>query len=42
LGVAGWYMTAWAESHNGEILGLVMFILLATYAIWDSMRAKVE
>jgi putative OPT family oligopeptide transporter len=34
--------TAWAESHGAEILGAVMFALLVSYALWDSMRAKRE
>jgi putative OPT family oligopeptide transporter len=33
---------AWAETLNAEILGLVMFILLVVYILWDSMRAKEE
>ncbi|MBI3194274.1 MAG: OPT/YSL family transporter, partial [Ignavibacteriae bacterium] len=32
----------WAESQGGEILGLVMFLLLFGYALWDTMRAKEE
>ena len=34
--------TAWAESHGAEILGAVMFALLVSYALWDTMRAKRE
>ncbi len=34
------FMTHWAESTNGEIMGLVAFILLISYALWDTMRAK--
>jgi len=34
--------TAWQESHSAEILGIVAFLLLAGYLIWDSMRAKEE
>jgi putative OPT family oligopeptide transporter len=37
-----WYNAAFAESVNAEIIGLVMFILLLAYMIWDSMRAKPE
>ena len=33
---------AWFESHSAEILALVMFLVIASYIIWDSMRAKVE
>jgi len=33
----------WAEgSIGGEILGLIAFVLLLTYFIWDIMRAKVD
>ena len=42
FGYAGWYATSWAESNRGEITGLIMFVLLASYALWDSMRAKEE
>jgi putative OPT family oligopeptide transporter len=40
FGYSGWYNTRWAESTNGEFTGLVMFILLCGYALWDSMRGK--
>ena len=36
------FNAAWAGSHGGELLGLGMFGLLFAYAVWDSMRAKVE
>jgi putative OPT family oligopeptide transporter len=42
FGYTGWYMTEWAESHNAEIVGLIMFGLLFAYTLWDSMRAKEE
>ncbi len=42
FGYSSWYNTNWAESTNGEILGLIMFILLFAYAMWDSIRAKEE
>jgi len=42
FGVTEWYLTTWAESHNGEIMGLLMFILLVGYSLWDSLRAKEE
>ncbi len=32
----------WSESHGAEILGLVMFLVIIFYMIWDSMRAKEE
>jgi hypothetical protein len=31
-----------AETSAGEVVGLVMFILLFAYAVWDSMRAKAD
>ena len=34
--------TAWSETNGAEILGIVMFVLLVSYLIWDSMRAKEE
>lgn len=37
-----WFNAHWAESANGEILGLAMFIALAVYITWDSLRAKEE
>ncbi|HTX99905.1 MAG TPA: oligopeptide transporter, OPT family [Bacteroidota bacterium] len=42
LGVPGWYFTSWAESARGEITGLIVFVLLVTYAVWESLRAKAE
>ena len=42
FGYSNWYASAWADSHSGEITGLIMFILLFSYALWDSMRAKEE
>ncbi len=35
----GW---EWAETSGGELLGIVMFALIAVYFIWDSKRAKQE
>ena len=32
----------WAETPGGEFAGLIMFVLLFAYALWDSMRAKAE
>ncbi|MGA9365400.1 MAG: oligopeptide transporter, OPT family [Bacteroidota bacterium] len=34
--------SAWQETHSAEIVALVVFLLLASYLIWDSMRAKEE
>lgn len=33
---------AWFESHEAELLAVVMLVLLCAYTIWDSMRAKAE
>jgi putative OPT family oligopeptide transporter len=41
LGVNDWFMTSW-EAADGEVAGLVMFLLLASYMVWDTMRAKEE
>ena len=35
-----WYNQLWADSTPAEIVGLVMFILLMAYSVFDSMRAK--
>jgi uncharacterized oligopeptide transporter (OPT) family protein len=35
----GWH---WSETFGGELLALIMFVLIAAYFIWDSMRAKPE
>jgi putative OPT family oligopeptide transporter len=40
FGYSYWFQTAWADSTNGELTGLVMFVLLFAYALWDSMRVK--
>jgi putative OPT family oligopeptide transporter len=37
-----WAIPHWAETSSGEVLGLVMFILLVIYALWDTMRADPE
>ena len=36
------FQASWAESTGGQITGLIAFLLLFTYAFWDSMRAKKE
>jgi putative OPT family oligopeptide transporter len=35
-----WFQQAWVNSQSGELMGLLMFLLLITYALWDTMRAK--
>jgi putative OPT family oligopeptide transporter len=37
-----WVNHEWFESHSAEILGLVMFIGIVIYMIWDSLRAEKE
>ncbi|MBU0474066.1 MAG: oligopeptide transporter, OPT family [Bacteroidetes bacterium] len=37
-----WVNPEWFESHSAEILGLVMFIGIIVYMIWDSLRAEKE
>ncbi len=37
-----WVNMEWFESHSAELVALIMFLLLCTYMIWDSLRAKVE
>jgi putative OPT family oligopeptide transporter len=40
FGYTVWFNSAWADSANGELTGLVMFLLLCGYAMWDSLRAR--
>ncbi len=42
FGGADWVNTVWVESRGAEIVGLLMFVLLCSYTLWDSMRAKEE
>ena len=42
FGGADWYQAELAESSTGEVAGLVMFVLLFVYMVWDTMRAKPE
>jgi ABC-type Fe3+-siderophore transport system permease subunit len=42
FGYANWYLGHWAETHKAEIVGLIMFIALFAYTVWDSMRARTE
>ena len=37
-----WVNMEWFESHSAEILGLVMFLLISVYMIWDTLKAKKE
>jgi putative OPT family oligopeptide transporter len=42
FGGMDWFNVSLAESHAGELIGLVMFIGLIAYSVWDSLRAKPE
>jgi putative OPT family oligopeptide transporter len=42
FGYSNWYLSHWVETRNAEIVGLIMFIALFAYTVWDSMRAKRE
>ncbi|MFH0990842.1 MAG: oligopeptide transporter, OPT family [bacterium] len=42
FGYSNLFLTHWAESSNGELMGLGMFALLFVYVMWDSMRGKPE
>jgi putative OPT family oligopeptide transporter len=37
-----WVDMEWFESHSAELLGLVMFLLLCGYMLWDALRGKPE
>ncbi len=37
-----WVNMEWFESHSAEMLGLVMFLLISVYMIWDTLKAKIE
>jgi len=37
-----WLNSEWQESDLGELAGLIAFVLLCVYMIWDSLRAKKE
>ena len=37
-----WINPEWVDSHAAELTGLIMFLLICAYMIWDSLRGKVE
>ncbi len=37
-----WLLQEWQETHAAELVALMMFALLCSYMIWDSLRAKPE
>jgi len=41
MGVNDWYLSSW-EASAGGVTGLVMFLLLIAYTLWDTMRAREE
>lgn len=34
--------SVWQDSRGAEVIGVAMFLLLVSYLVWDSMRAKEE
>jgi putative OPT family oligopeptide transporter len=42
FGGLDWFNASWAETHQAEIIGVVMFLVLVAYTMWDSMRAKAD
>lgn len=42
FGYTEWYLASWSQTHGAEVVGLIMFVLLFAYTLWDSMRAKEE
>ncbi|HXF99585.1 MAG TPA: oligopeptide transporter, OPT family [Bacteroidota bacterium] len=42
FGGVDYYNAHWAESRDGELLGLGMFLLLFAYMVWDTLRGKEE
>ena len=40
VNVEGWNAVSWSGSAAGEITGLVMFVLLVGYSVWDSLRGR--
>ncbi len=37
-----WVNAEWFESHSAELVALIMYLILCSYMIWDSMRGKPE
>ncbi len=37
-----WVNAEWFESHSAELIALIMYLILCSYMIWDSMRGKPE
>ena len=39
---ADWFASGWNASRGAEVMGVVMYIAIIVYFIWDSLRAKPE
>ena len=39
---ADWFAAGWNASRGAEVMGVVMYIAIIVYFIWDSLRAKPE
>ncbi|MCE1189511.1 MAG: oligopeptide transporter, OPT family [Ignavibacteria bacterium] len=37
-----WVNEKWITTHEAELFGLIMFLAISMYMIWDSLRAKVD
>ena len=37
-----WYLSGWAASNAAEWTGLAMYVALACYFAWHTLRAKAE
>ena len=37
-----WINTEWLESHSAELFALIMYLILCSYMIWDSLRGRAE
>ena len=36
------FNTEWSETRGAELIGIMVFLLLAVYILWDSLRAREE
>ncbi len=37
-----WVDKVWVESHSAELIAIIMFAVISSYFIWDTLRAKKE
>ena len=42
FGEVDWYLTRWAASNAAEWTGLAMYLLLAAYLVWHTLKVKGE